>query len=95
MNTNAFAIHGNFTEDGLPYLACDPHINLSSPPSFNLVEMSFGNDFLTGATIVGTPGILMGRSKHIAIAGTSSYADNLDLWQEEVNAEFTKYLVDG
>jgi penicillin amidase len=95
MNTNAIAIHGNFTEDGLPYLACDPHMGLSFPPMFNLVEMSFGSDFLIGSTVAGAPGILMGRTKHFAMAGTSSYADNLDLWQEEVNEEYTNYLVDG
>ena len=37
----------------------------------------------------------MGRTKHIAVGATTTYTDNVDLWQEEVNDEFTKYKVDG
>jgi acyl-homoserine lactone acylase PvdQ len=48
MNTNAVAIHGNFTEDGKPFLSCDPHVGLSAPPYFSLVEMSFGDESVQG-----------------------------------------------
>ena len=95
MNTNAIAIHGNFTEDGSSLLSCDPHVGLSAPPHFSLIEMSFGDNFVSGTTVPGIPGIVMGRTKYIAWGGTTAYSDNVDLWQEKVNDQFTKYEVDG
>ena len=46
-------------------------------------------NFLTGTTVPGTPGIIMGRTKYIANGGTTSFSDNIDLWLEKVNDEFT------
>ena len=37
----------------------------------------------------------IGRSKDLAWAITATLVDNTDLWEEEVNDDHTKYLVDG
>ena len=95
MNTNAVAINGNLTEDGSAYLICDPHTPLSAPPHFQLVELSFGDNFVSGMSVPGVMGVIMGRTKHFAFGGTTSYIDNTDIWLEKVNEDLTKYFVDG
>ena len=41
------------------------------------------------------PGLHLGRNKDIAWSITAAWMDNTDLWQEEINEEFTQYKVDG
>jgi len=51
--------------------------------------------YLSGGSLVGIPGITMGRSKHLTWGMTAAVVDNSDLWEEELNEEGTHYLVDG
>ena len=50
---------------------------------------------MTGGAFPGVPGITIGRTKNFAWGVTAVWADSTDLWEEEINVEFTKYLVDG
>ena len=57
--------------------------------------MSFGDNFISGMSVPGTSGVIMGRTKHYAFGGTTSYIDNTDIWLEKVNDDLTRYFVDG
>ena len=50
---------------------------------------------MTGAALVGMPGIGMGRSNHITWGLTAAIVDNSDLWEEELSVDGKSYLVDG
>ena len=57
--------------------------------------MSWGDNYLIGATLVGLPGVSIGRNNHSAWAITAALADSTDLWEEEINEDGTQYKVDG
>ena len=50
---------------------------------------------MIGAALVGMPGISMGRSKDMTWGLTAAIVDNSDLWEEELNFDGNKYLVDA
>ena len=95
MASNAWVIHGNHTKSGMPLLASDPHLKNSLPCIWMLNELRWGDRFAVGGTIVGTPSIAVGRTNNFAWGLTTSRIDNIDLWEEEINDDFTKYKVDG
>ena len=65
------------------------------PSSYQLNELVWGDKYLIGASFVGAPGIAMGRHNKMAWGMTAPQSDGSDLWEEEINEEFTKYKVDG
>lgn len=93
--SNAWVIHGKHTETGLPLLASDPHLKNNMPCDWTPSELRWGDNYLSGATLVGMPGIANGRTKDFAWGITTTRVDSSDLWQEEVNDDFTQYKVDG
>ena len=76
-------------------LSTDPHLGAVIPAFWQLNEIVWGERYITGASLVGMPGIGMGRSEHMSWGMTAAIVDNSDLWEEELNAEGTHYLVDG
>jgi acyl-homoserine lactone acylase PvdQ len=50
---------------------------------------------MAGASHPGTPGIQMGKTKHISYGITAALADVSDLWKETISEDGTQYLVDG
>ena len=89
MASNSWVIHGNHTKSGLPLLVADPHLKNSIPAEWTLVELMWGEHNLIGATIVGLPGVQIGRTKTFAWGCTTPRVDNTDLWEEEVDDDFT------
>lgn len=59
------------------------------------MELIWGDNYLIGGSIPGMPTIAIGRSKRVSWGITAPISDSSDLWQEELNEEKTKYLLDG
>ena len=76
-------------------LASDPHLSSTIPAFWQLQELIWGEQFVTGASLVGVPGISLGRTENITWGITAAIVDNSDLWEEELNEAGTHYLVDG
>ena len=93
--SNSWAIHGNYTKSGLPLLASDPHLKNAAPCDWVLTELKWKDQYVSGASIAGCPGIQVGRNKDIAWGCTTPRVDNTDIWEEDVNDDFTQYRVDG
>jgi len=92
--SNIWAVSGKHTESGHPYIANDPHLALTIPSLFYLVEIHTADDFwYQGSSIPGVPLITMGRTNFIAYGITASFADNSDLYEEIVVGD--KYLYEG
>ena len=79
----------------MPMLSTDPHLGATIPAFWQLNELIWDEKYVTGAALVGMPGIGMGRSKDLAWGLTAAIMDNSDLWEEEFNEAATHYLVDG
>jgi acyl-homoserine lactone acylase PvdQ len=95
MSSNNWVIHGKHTESGFPLIANDPHLNMAMPAPWTMNELSWEDKYLIGVSVPGIPSVAIGRNKDLAWAITATLVDNSDLWEEEVNAEGTKYKVDG
>jgi penicillin amidase len=68
MASNAFAIHGNHSATGTPYLASDPHLSASLPSFWHLVGIHLPDNYAIGASNPGCPFIGQGKSKYMAWA---------------------------
>lgn len=93
-------MHGNYTQKGKPFLACDPHVNKVVNSYFYLTRVNWNETrptetgeeevyktYLVGATLLGVPQFLHGRTPFASWGGTALYPDNMDLYVEDVTDE--------
>ncbi|MCA9717011.1 MAG: penicillin acylase family protein [Myxococcales bacterium] len=93
--SNAFAIAGSRTSDGLPILAGDPHLSLPWPAVFYELHVKTPTVDVSGASFPGMPMIVIGRTPYVAWSLTTSYADVQDLYALSVDPDdATRYLLD-
>lgn len=96
--SNNWVVSGARTQSGKPLLANDPHLRLSAPSIWYLAHCALSQPGekplnLVGASLPGTPLIVLGRSDAIAWGFTTTVADVQDLYIEKVNPDNpTEYL---
>ncbi|HEY0240563.1 MAG TPA: penicillin acylase family protein, partial [Friedmanniella sp.] len=90
LGSNAWVVSGAHTADGAPMLSNDPHLDTAIPSVLAQVGLHCTNvgsqcPFdVTGFSITGLPGVVIGRNASIAWGLTTSYADVADLYLEDV-----------
>ncbi len=94
VGSNNWVMGGARSTGGKPILANDPHLDARILPGpwypTGLITPGYR---AVGVTIPGIPGIVVGRTEHIAIGITNSYADAQDLYVETVDpANRANYL---
>lgn len=82
--SNAWAVSGSLTKSGKPILVSDPHLGLNMPGLWLPMRFVIGGHLVEGATLPGLPGVILGRSEHVAWAFTNLYADVEDLYRETI-----------
>lgn len=90
--SNNWVVSGSRTESGLPVLANDPHLNLMAPSIWYLAHVEVTEEFgeprrLIGASLPGTPFVLLGRSNEAAWGFTNTGTDVQDVFVERVNPD--------
>lgn len=94
--SNAWAVHARKTESGSPILAGDPHMGLSIPGFWYEVSYSSPTLNIAGATIPGSPYVVLGQNEHLAWTITNSMADDTDFFVEQTNPENrNQYVADS
>ncbi len=83
--SNNWVVSGRRTATGKPLLANDPHLAGGTPGIWFLAHVTGGDLDVTGATIPGLPGVLIGHNAHIAWGITALLADVQDLYVEHIN----------
>ncbi len=73
-------------------LANDPHLALSNPALWSLVEMDARTDgtgdlHTAGVSFPGLPGVMIGYSEDVAWSATVAYWDLVDVYVEEISAD--------
>lgn len=81
--SNSWAVAAHRTAGGGPLLASDPHLAITMPSLWYENHLSGGDFHVTGASIPGTPGIVIGHNEHIAWGVTNSRNDVQDLYLEK------------
>ena len=94
--SNSWIISGEYTANGKPILANDPHLDNSIPSIWAEAELVIGDETrIIGATIPGIPSMIVGKTKYGAWGITTLYADNSDVYLEQLNDAGTKYYYEG
>ena len=83
--SNSFAAKNFRTAADGNLLANDPHFKLSVPSQFYLAHLDLSVGGVIGGTIPGIPTIIAGQSPYIGWGISASYADDQDLYAEEIN----------
>ncbi len=78
--SNNWVVAGSRSVSGKPLLADDPHLGLSAPSVWILMELESPTYHASGATFPGLPTVVIGRNDHIAWAVTNHHADVQDLY---------------
>lgn len=85
--SNAWAAAPERSAAGGSLLANDPHSALTAPSSWYLARLELASGGVIGATMPGVPVILSGRSAALGWGVTAAYADDQDLYIEELDPE--------
>ncbi|MEQ1947299.1 MAG: penicillin acylase family protein [Bryobacteraceae bacterium] len=93
--SNAWVVSGAHSATGKPILSNDPHLEFSLPSPWYLVHLEAPGLNVTGATIVGLPGVIVGHNQRIAWGATNLEFDVQDLYREQLDLNTGKYLYQG
>ena len=89
--SNNWVIGGSLTTSGEPILANDPHLGLSNPSLWYLVQIhaSGGTDDVhtAGVSLPGVPGVVLGHNENIAWGATVVNMDLSDVYVEELTPD--------
>ena len=87
IGSNNFAVAGTLTDDGRAVVADDMHLGLRAPNVWFRVRLRYpdprapgGRVDVTGFSLAGIPGVIVGSNGHVAWGFTNSYGDWAD-WQ--------------
>jgi penicillin amidase len=85
--SNAWAVDGSRSSGGKPLLASDPHLWLSAPGVWYLMDVGGPDIAAIGGTLPGVPLVLVGRNRQLGWGMTTTNADDQDIYIEQVNPE--------
>jgi penicillin amidase len=96
LGSNNWAVAGRFNTGGKPILAGDPHLDARILPGvwypLGIITPELR---AVGAMIPGMPGMVIGRTKHLAMAMTNAYADVQDLYIETLDPKDKGRYLEG
>jgi penicillin G amidase len=93
--SNAWVIAGSRSVTGKPILANDPHLEFSLPSPWYLVHLKAPGLDVTGAAIIGLPGVIVGHNDRIAWGVTNLEFDVQDLYREQIDLRTGRYQTSG
>ncbi len=94
--SNALIVSGEHTETGSPMLGGGPQMGYFKPPVIHQVGLHGAGYDVTGIGVVGTPGIVIGRTPEFAWTVTSGRDDQVDTIAVELHPEDKhRYKWDG
>ena len=86
IGSNSWVVGGSRTKSGKPLLANDPHLGLRTPSVWYLARLEAPGLSVSGATLPGVPGVIIGHNARIAWGLTSVEPDVQDLYLEDAEA---------
>lgn len=90
--SNSWVVHGRRTTTGRPILANDPHLPPRLPALWYEVHLRGGGYDVMGASLPGTPGVLIGHNERIAWGVTAAMLDVQDFFLECFSPDGERYL---
>jgi penicillin G amidase len=94
--SNNWVVGGRRAASGMPLLANDPHLSLQVPSLWYENHLNGGDYHVTGVSIPGTPGVIIGHNERIAWGVTNAMTDVQDLYIERFDPQDpTRYELQG
>jgi len=94
--SNNWAISGKISSTGSAMIANDMHLNIRVPNTWFRARFEYASDNkqikITGATLPGTPSMVIGSNGHIAWGFTNSYGDYSDVIKIKTINDDKQYL---
>ena len=91
--SNNWVVDGAHSVTGKPLLANDPHLDYAEPLIWYLARLEAPNLTQAGATVAGSPALILGHNDRIAWGYTTTDADVEDVFVEKIDpADPTHYL---
>ncbi|HEY9684059.1 MAG TPA: penicillin acylase family protein [Oculatellaceae cyanobacterium] len=87
--SNAWSVGSGLSDTKGALLACDKHGPFLSPDQWYYCTLTAKNLHVSGATVPGVPGVMLGRSQNVAWAATDLKVDGQDLVLEDFSPQFT------
>lgn len=84
MGSNSWVVSGAHTRSGKPLLANDPHLGLQAPALWYFAQLQAPGLDVAGATLPGTPVVVLGHNQRIAWGFTNTGPDVQDLFIERL-----------
>ena len=85
--SNAWAVDGSRSSGGKPLLANDPHLWLSAPGVWYLMDIAGPGVSAIGGTLPGTPVVLVGHNRDLGWGLTTTGVDDQDVYIEKINPD--------
>jgi penicillin amidase len=96
VGSNNWVVNGSHSVTGKPLLANDPHLAHSVPSIWYQAHLHTPQMNVTGVTLAGAPGIIVGHNEHIAWGVTNLNPDVQDVYEEQFTTEQgLTYLANG
>lgn len=83
--SNNWVVDGAHSLSGKPLLANDPHLAFTTPGFWYLARLKTPQQEIAGATVAGTPFVVIGHNDRIAWGFTTTTADIEDLFIEKLD----------
>ncbi|MEM6271211.1 MAG: penicillin acylase family protein [Bacteroidota bacterium] len=84
--SNAWAVSGDRTATGKPFLCGDPHLGATAPGVWYLVYLEAPGMRVQGTSVPGLPMVMIGHNDHVAWSITVAFTDIQDLFVEQFEA---------
>ncbi|HMT22156.1 MAG TPA: penicillin acylase family protein, partial [Promineifilum sp.] len=96
LGSNNWVVDGSRTASGRPHLANDPHLPPVFPTIWYANHLNGGEYHVTGFTLPGVPGVIIGHNEQCAWGITNAFPDIQDVYIERFDpADPTRYQVNG
>ncbi|NDJ84883.1 MAG: penicillin acylase family protein [Chloroflexi bacterium] len=102
IGSNSWAIGGEMTASGMPYLANDPHLGIQMPSiwyevGLHCIEVTEACPYnVVGVSFAGAPGVIIGHNDNIGWGFTNVGTDVQDLYVLTLNPDNPgQYMLDG
>jgi penicillin G amidase len=93
--SNAWAVSGVRSATGKPILANDPHLDFGIPSTWHMVHLHAPGLNVTGVSLPGVPGVIIGHNESIAWGITNLGFDVQDLYRENIDPQNGRYVFNG
>jgi len=95
IGSNNWAVHGSKTATGKPILVNDPHLDLTLPSIWYLLQLSTPDFTAKGVGFPGVPDVVLGFNEHIAWGATNVGNSAVDIYAITTRDGNREYLHDG